>query len=240
MLFALALLLTQTPQPRLFLQPNLSHRRSASHACAQSIECAISASDKSGNWYALETDGTMLSGSSLTMTATSSPGVSPLDFTAGGYFVSGAVAFPSTDFSLVAVVNVSSCAGALKVIVGNLNGTNYSWLLSCVTNTIELDMHASGGGFGTAAHSPTTNAWIVCGLTYTTATGATKLRCEGTNHTATAAGGGFFSLGGNRAHSIGGATNGTTPWSTGKSRGVFYTEKILSDADIDRIGAGAL
>lgn len=242
-LAALALLLSLAsdagPYAMRFLAPGGPGRNGK--AKIKSIENAIAAGDKAGNWYALKTDGTMLASSALTLTATSSPGVSPLTFNGAGngYFVSSAVAFPTGDFSVVMVLNTPSCTGALKTLVGNYNATNYQFLLSCVSGSIELDIQAAGGGFGTVTHSPTLGSYIVCGFTYTTATGAVKLRCEGTNHTGTAAGGGLINLGGNRAHAVGAATTGVQAW-TGTSRGLFLSEKILSDSDIDRIGGGAL
>lgn len=212
---------------------------SQSYTSAPDIANAIAAGDKVGNWYALKNDGTMLSGSALTLTEASGAGVLPLNFDGNAYFVSSPVAFPAGDFSLVMVLNTPTVAGALRTLAGNFNGTNYSFILSTVTGAIEMDVQAAGGGFGTVVHTPALNTYVVVGVTYTSATGALKMRCEGANTTATAAGGGLINLGAARAHTLGGSTLGSLRW-TGLSRGIFFTEKVLSDADIDRIGAGGL
>ena len=87
--------------------------------CVRSIECAVSASDKSGNWWLLKADGSMLSSSSLTMSGTGSPGVSPitLNGTTQYYSSSASVAFPSTaqSFTVVWVGNMTDNAAAYAV-----------------------------------------------------------------------------------------------------------------------------
>lgn len=210
--------------------------------CSQSIQCAVTAGDKSGSWWAIRADGTMLSGSALTMTAAGSPGVSPLSFNGVDQkYTSGNVAYPAGSFSFVAVFNVNPSTSASTEVVSKWEGANLSFTLEMGgTGSVTPNWYviAAGGATGRAIGVDIVKGiWFCMGGMYTTGTGDVTLRQYGIgNASATATGGGVFAQ--TTPHRVAAYSAGGFFW--GLSRGVFFTEKVLSDADVDRICAGAL
>lgn len=213
---------------------------SSSSSAPKSIENAIVAGDKSGNWWALKTDGTMLASSALTMDNEGPAPVSPLTFDGTTWFESSsAVAAPgaTTDFSFVAVVNVPTISGS-QTIVAKLSGTFVYLVQVNSSQRVDFYVTPTGGGTNNAVSALiSTGMWFAIGGSYKQSTGLITLRVVGADTTATASGGGVQT----GTLDVGvGARGGGVNKLTGSSRGVFYTEKILSDADFDRIGGGAL
>ena len=232
----LALALTGSPQHRLFRQPNLPAR-----ACAQSIDCGVQAGDKSGNWWALKSDGTMLSGSALTQAAQGSPGTSPLTFNGSSqYYASGDVAYPTGDFSVVVSFKFASNPAAVSYLAGKWDSGSLAMLVFLDTDG-KLNLAVQDGlaatNVLTAADASATGAWLAVCATFTSASKAMKVRALGANATATATNAGVAALSFPHSVAAGGVGGGKF---AGQSRGVFFTEKPLSDADCDRIMAGAL
>lgn len=238
MILALALaVLAQSPAHRLFMQPNLP--RSAP-ACAADISCAVAAGDKSGGWWMLKGDGTMAASSALTMAAQGSPGVSPLTFAAGAYYKSGSVAAPTGSFSFVVSFKVTALGGT-QFLMGKWPN-HLQWLLYIKADgTLEYYVKAGDATlwFIDSAAPITAGSWLAVGGTHNGAGSVTglTLRINGTSTVSGTSGVGPFSA--SDETSVFAENDGSAPF-TGSSRGVFYTEKILSDADLDRIMAGAL
>src|SRR5579864_6622473 len=206
-------------------------------SCSDSINCAVTPSDKAGNWWGLQADGTMMVGSALTMDKQGSIPVSPLTFDGTTWLESHAsVAFPgaTTDFSFVTVVFVPSISGS-QTLFAKLQGTFV--FLAQVTSgqRIEFYVTPTGGTTNNATSALiSTSTWFVVGGSYKQSTGLITLRVSAVDTTATASGGGVQT--GTIDMSVG-ARGGGVNKLTGECRGTFYTEKILTDADIDRIGA---
>lgn len=237
----IAAALTQTPQHRLFQQPNLP-RQTAPTPCVESIDCALQAGDKSGSWWALKANGMMATSSALTQTNVGGGGTSPMTFNGTDqYYRSATVAYPTGDFSVVVVFRLDSGAGTCE-LAAKWGGSDISFSIEIVpgTGVGHAYVKSSTGNLGDAAFGGATfevDTWYGVALTYTTATGAIKGRTSSTNVTATATGGGVLAQ--SERHTVG-AHAVPDAFMKGKSRGVFFTEKVLSDADIDRIVAGAM
>jgi hypothetical protein len=232
---ALALALTQTPQHRLRMQPNLPR------SIPKSIENAIQAGDKVGNWWALKADGTMVSGSATTLSPQSSPGTSPLTFNGSSqYFASVNVAYPVGDFSVVGSFNFPSNPGANSYIAAKWDTANLAWVVFIDTaGKLNLAVQDSGASTNvlTALTASSTGTWLAVCATFTSGTKAMKVRAVGVNATTTSTNSGVAVLSFPHSVGAGGAGGGKL---TGSSRGVFFTETPLSDAACDRIMAGAI
>lgn len=213
---------------------------SGAAGCSLNVSCGIQAGDEVGNWYALQTDGTMLAGSALTMTGQNGPGVSPLTFNGTNqYFKStSTVAFPSGDFSFVVIVNLVSTVGEVFskwdgsatfpfTVEGQGAGVGYRFYVTATTGP---------GGASSANGASIAGSWVGLGGTYTSATGIIRLRVQGVSTGGVLSGTGVQAA--NFVHSLG-AYVGPGNFINGSSRGLFFTEKVLSDSDIDRIVAAA-
>ena len=213
---------------------------SAGPTCSQSIQCAVTAGDKSGNWWALQSDGMMATGSSLTMTAAGSPGVSPLTFNGSNQkYTSGTVAYPTGSFSFVMALNVDSSTSATMEALSKWEGATLSYTLEIAGGvTPKFYVVAAGGSTGRADGTDISKgSWVCLAGMYTTGTGDVTLREYGVgNFGATATGGGVAAQ--TAAHRVAAWSGGN--FFFGQSRGAFFTEKVLSYADVDRICAGAL
>lgn len=235
MLLALLMLLSDL-QPRSPLGPVFpsSQRR------LKNIATAIQAGDQSGNWWVLNQDGTT-SGSALTMAGINTPGTSPLSFNGTDqYWRSAAVAFPgATDYSFVVAIAVGDGVGSKEVVAKYDGGANLVFTLELASGTVPRFYATSAAGVTASAQgSALTPGTMAClGGRYTTATGGIVLRVGGSNVTGTAGAGGVFA--GSVRHSVG-AHLVPGGFLDGTSRGVFYTEKALSDADVDRVCTGVL
>lgn len=212
----------------------------AKAATSKSIESALAAGDKAGNWWALKADGTMLSGSALTMAAQGSPGVSPITLNGTSQFYKSAnVAYPTGDFSFVCVVSQDVTSSATTDVINKFGGT-LVFTAEDATSGADNLLYVNGASALGAAHvsaSLTTSVWQTIGGSYTSATGAIVYRVAGVDHGATAVGGGVTAS--TEAMAVGANTAGSG-FFKGQMRGCVFTEKVLSSADIDRIGAGAL
>lgn len=209
---------------------------------------AVVASDKAGNWWMLHAAGSMDAGSSLTESGIASPGVNPITMNGSTqYFASSTVGFPTSDFSAVISLKLTSLANH-TFLIGK-------WGVNCPCFYLEVSS-AGVVTFGISDSAPAQLALAsganlsagvddFVGLSYKASTGAMSLRVHGVTTTATTVNGGVrhdfaevHSFGGQAAGSfgpIGGGTFVTTAMTA--SYGAFYTEKVLSNADIDRIGA---
>lgn len=235
-LLALALSSGDRPPP-----VALHHKRATAAACSQSVECAIQSGDKAGNWWALKADGTMLSSSALTMSAQGSPIVSPLTFNGTTQFYSAAsIAFPSTSqsFSIVAVYRIASTAGNPYMVAKLPGGASNTFGVRLVTGRPALQVFQAGTPTQ-LVHSQTssTNTWLGMSATYNNSGPTMLVRYSGSSTTESQGAPGV--IGSTSAETdVAGATGAAS--FTGNLRGVFYTEKILSDSDVDRIIAGAM
>lgn len=196
---------------------------------------AVSAGDLAGNWWMLHASGVMEPGSSLTLSSVGSPSVNPITLNGSSqYFISSPVAFPTGDFSFVTVINVVTNPGYFDIISKYpsftiLEGDNGGGLNFFVTTSTSANADASA--------TFATGVWLRIGGVYTSATSTAKLRIQGVNHSNIASGTGVNA--GSATFAYGARNNGTL-FSNILSRGGFFTEKVLSDADIDRICAGAI
>lgn len=209
---------------------------------ANSIANAVQAGDKSGNWFMLLPTGVTQDSSGFAganaFTANGSwiPEPDRLSFGGGTYLSTPAVSFPLSSFSMVAVIRVPTLAGGFKNIFGNFTGSgDYSFVLSAVGGSLEVDVEGVTGATATLLATPPLNTYVTVGIIYNASSGLLTFRVNGVTTTATVTGAGLKALGGPRAFSMGATTVGTLAW-TGDSYGVFFTEKLLSVADVDRIG----
>lgn len=200
---------------------------------AKDITNAVAGGDKSGSWWALKSNGTMLSGSSLTMTAHGSPGVSPLTFDGSTQWFesSTTVAFPVGNFSVVYVFDPT--INTTQYFVSKWDPVT-TFICGLETKAILYMATPSFSEVDSVATVPA-GSFVGVGCTYTVSSGVGTVRVSGVTASAT--------LGavqtGMQSHAVGG-TSGGANLAKGSSRGVFFTEKVLSDADIDRIIAGAM
>lgn len=215
----------------------------AASGCTHSIECGIQSGDKSGNWWALKTDGTMLSGSALTMSAQGSPGVSPLTLNGSTqYFKSTNVTYPSGDFSIVTAFNMTGTPASNGYLAGKWDTGNIAAVVFVDTSAkINVAIDDGGGGIKvlTVSGASSTGTWLAACVTYTSASKALKIRTGGSNTTGSTTNTGVQQP--NFPHSVGaGGAGGASTFFHGQSRGAFFTETPLSDAACDRIMAGVL
>lgn len=207
---------------------------------ANDIGNAVLAGDKSGNWWMLHATGSMEGGSSLTLSPTGSPGSNPITLNGSTqWFESSGVAFPAGDFSIITVINFSSLPAFFDILA--------AWTGSSATQKFVLEGDSGGNvsfyvnDAGGTAHSIskaglTTGSYMVLAATFTVATGAVKIRLNGSNATGSVT---ASIKAATTPHSFG-ARSGGSIFTAGSSYGAFFTEKVLSDADIDRIGAMAV
>lgn len=233
-----ALALTAAPHHRQLFQPNLGR---ATTARVDGIGASVTAGDLTGNWWLLNANGTMRSGSALTMSLAGSPGVSPLSFNGTDQWAASSnVAFPgNVDFSVVTMIRQASNTGYKKYIDKWRGGTTV-FLLAASSGVVEFSAAAANGaqGVATSVGAMSTNTWYCFGATYTTATGTLKLRKGGSNYSGATVGNASGSLASTTPHAIA-VYNDLSGATAFDSRGALYTEKLLSDADIDRICSGA-
>lgn len=241
LLLLLAIDLDPGPAGDVITAPPQLQPHAAAASCSHSIECSLQSGDKVGNWWALKADGTMLSGSSLTQSGQASPGVSPLTFNGSTqYFKSSNVSFPSSgNVSAVVVFNYAA-AGASNMILSGKWGASPVWVVFLDTSG-KVNIAVKDGGAGikvvTAAAPAATNTWLYACLTWNSATKAVKLRTGAGNVTDTTASTGIIAA--SYPHAVGAGADGSLPFA-GQSRGAYYGETLISDADCDRIGTGAL
>jgi hypothetical protein len=246
----LALLLAANPYP--LALPRGCHNRScvrsrvvaapaaAAPTTPPNISNAITAGDKSGNWWVLQTDGTMLASSSLTLSAVGSPSVSPITLNGSSqYYAAGtAPTFPTGNFSVVCVVNLTTHP-ASKYVVAKWDGSSAAWVLLTGTTSPSMLVFTSTSALAEAdsAGTWTTGTWVGIAGSYTSATSTAGIRYLSTTNTGAGSGGGITAA--NPFASVGGGDDGSA-LANMQTRGCFFTEKVLSDADIDRIIAGAM
>lgn len=245
--FALiAAALAQTPQHRLFLQPNLPR------VAKTSLADALQPGDLAGAWWAMYGDGTMRSGSAVTLVATGTP----TNTTENGWPVRtytaaqndqepSNVAFPASDFS-VCIHRRQVALPNSQIMSFGSGGTpaTYSALPFELQVTGNLISYVSDGAVGSSSASSTAplpivaGAWNVLCFTYQRVGGAANnvgaVYVNGTQ------------VGTASAYRLAGAlssvwsTNGVAGAVAGSAssmRGAFVTYKLLSPADIARISA---
>lgn len=237
----LVLALAQTPQHRLFLQPNLP--RGGGVALCD----ALAAGDKSGTWWCMKGDGTMLSGSSVTLVPTGTPTntvengwpVRTYTSTQNDQEPSN-VAFPASDFSVCYQRRQATTAGGDIMVFGTttagaatfsaapfeLGGTMFGFVSDGA-----LFVPTINGGTLTA------NVWAIWCFTFQRIGSSTSV-------------GTLYKDGAQVAQSTamrlpqalasvwstnGAAAAASAPATTSATRGVFVTYKLLSAADIARI-----
>ena len=240
----LVLALAQTPQHRLFLQPNLPRTSFVS------LADALQAGDKAGAWWAMKGDGTMLSGSAVTLVATGSPtNTTENDWPVRTYTSTqndqepANVAFPASDFSICQHVRPGTVAVAQLAGFGTAGAAaSYVALpFEVQSGAGQLVSYISNGVAGsTFASSPslTAGTWYVLCYTYQRVGGAANnVGTVYLNGTAIAT-----SSTQNLAQALASVwtTNGYAGGPTGMAkavRGQFVTYKLLSAADIARISA---
>jgi len=220
---------------------------------AQELCASLQAGDKSGNWYCLNGDGTMASGSVLTLSPQNSPTVQSHALCPNGanctavnrnkllrassqHFATSATTVPTGSFSIVVLYSDDPT---------NASGEIASkWDLGTLTYTME----AAAGGVRFYVNNGTSQVNTIntsdralyeerfyCAR-YDTADGRARLRVNGVNDTAS----GALSPATPRSNSMAltvGAASGGGAGVNGRIRGLFFTEKALSEADCDRIQA---
>jgi len=210
--------------------------------CSHSIECALQSGDKVGNWWALKSDGTMLSGSAFTLAGQASPGVNPITLNGSTqFYVSAATpAAPTGDFSFVCSVNLADFSSD-QVIIAKWKTSHlvFEAFINSTTGRPSLLVQDSLGNLGEADNTTALTAatWQAISGTYVSSTGVLTIRTAGHNNTATNAGGGVLSD--TTEHSVGAQETGTAPAHM-QSRGCFFTETALSTGRQDAIMAGVL
>ena len=242
----LVLALAQTPQHRLFLQPNLPRTSFVS------LADALQAGDKAGAWWAMKGDGTMLSGSAVTLVATGSPtnttenGWPVRTYTAAQNDQEPAnVAFPASDVSVcyhrqsTALPNVQLMAFGTSGAVGGFSILPFEQqvtgnFLSYATDGVVSGSYASSG----APLPIVAGSWYVLCFTYQRVGGAANN--VGTLYVNGVSVGTSSTMRLAQALSSVWSTNGyaaASGGSAGSTRGVFVTYKLLSAADVARISA---
>ena len=241
----LVLALAQTPQHRLFLQPNLP--RGGGVALCD----ALASGDKAGNWWCMKGDGTMASGSAVTLTATGSPtntienGWPVRTYTSTQNDQEPAnVAFPASDFSVCQHLRPGTVAVSQLAVFGTTGAaaTNSTLPFEVQSGAGNLVSYVSDGvAQSSFASTPalTAGRWDVLCFTYQRVGGAT-------NNVATVYLNGISIASSSTARLAQAlvsvwTTNGYAGGIVGMDkavRGAFVTYKLLSAADIARITAG--
>jgi len=208
----------------------------------KSIENNIISADQVGNWWALKADGTMLAGSALTMAAQGSPGVSPITLNGSTqYYSSGSVAFPTASYSIATVVNVTSLASAQQIVAEFSVVNKFLLRAQGSGSAFNFTAYDSGGNAAVATSgAETAGIWLAICATWDSTTNPSIATIRVANVTTS---GGSLTTGtqaGSAAQFVG-AYNATPAQPlAGQLRGIFFTEKKLSDADCDRITSGAM
>lgn len=213
----------------------------AAATCAPDISCAVTAGDEAGNWWALKGDGTMLASSAITLVNQASSGVSPLTFngTTQYFKTAGTQSFPAGDFSFVASFNINAADGG-GVLMAQWGPIIVRWIVyTKADHSLEFGVLGAGLGIYDLATPQSTGTFLAVAGSYNGTTGAMVFRSATTYGSGSGTGGGGV-LGLATNTSTGGNTDGSALMFKGTSRGMFFTEKILSTADMDRIMAGAL
>lgn len=240
---ALVLALGQTPQHRLFLQPNLP--RSGRVALCD----ALAAGDKSGSWWCMYGDGTMRSGSAVTLVPTGAPtntvenGWPVRTYTAAQNDQEPAnVAFPASDFSVCyhrrsnALPNVQLMAFGTSGAAAGFSALPFEQQINGNFNTYTSDGVATA--FFTSFTGLSAGVWNVLCFTFQRVGGAADN--VGTMYVNGVSVGTSSVMRLPQALSSVWSTNGyaaAVGGSAGATRGVFVTYKLLSAADIARISA---
>lgn len=242
--FALiAAALAQTPQHRLFLQPNLPR------VAKTSLADALQPGDLAGAWWAMYGDGTMRSGSAVTLVATGTP----TNTTENGWPVRtytntqndqepSNVAFPASDFSACYQRRQATTAGGDIMAFGSTTATAATFSAAPFELGGTMFAFVSDG----AAFVPTinggalvANTWAVWCFTFNrvgSGTSIGRLYKDGVEVASSSA----MRL--PQALASVWSTNGaalaaSAPATTSATRGVFVTYKLLSAADVARITA---
>lgn len=230
-------------------------RSSRGFACASGVSLADApaAGDLAGAWWAMYGDGTMRSGSAVTLVATGSPtntvenGWPVRTYTAAQNDQEPAnVAFPASDFSLcyhrrnVALPNTQIMAFGTSGVPATYTALPWELqtngnLATNITNGVSSVSYTSS-----AAPLPIVGGtWYVLCLTYQRVGGAAN-NVATTYVNGTAVNTSSVMALANTAFSSVWSTNGYAAASAagaGSTRGVFVTYKLLSPADIARISA---
>lgn len=214
---------------------------------------AMSAGDKSGNWWCMKGDGTMATGSAVTLVATGTP----TNSTENGWPVRtytttqndqepANAAFPASDFSVCkhqrsnALPNVQLMAFGTSGAVGNFAALPFQQEVTGNLTSYTSDGVSAVGNY-TSSSVPlpiVANTWVLLCFTYQRVGGAADNVGRtyvngvqvGTGSTMRLAQG-LSSVWSTNGYA--GATGG----SASATRGVFVTYKLLSAADIARIYA---
>lgn len=242
--FALiAAALAQTPQHRLFLQPNLPR------VAKTSLADALQPGDLAGAWWAMYGDGTMRSGSAVTLVPTGAP----TNTVENGYAVRtytgvqndqepANVAFPASDFSVCKHVRLTISENRQIMAFGTSGASaNHSSLPMELQLSGALLGYASDGAADstvTQGAAITNNVWHLLCYTYRRVGGAADnvatLYMDGIQ-TGTSSTQRLV-----QTLSSVWSTNGYAGGVTGTNhatRGAFVTYKLLSADDIARIYA---
>lgn len=242
----LVLALAQTPQHRLFLQPNLPRTSFVS------LADALQAGDKAGAWWAMKGDGTMLAGSSVTLVATGSPtnttenGWPVRTYTAAQNDQEPAnVAFPASDFSVcyhrrnVALPNTQIMAFGTSGLPANFSALPFELQTNGTLTSVTSDgVVQAAFNFSSAPLPIVAGAWNVLCFTYQRVGGAANN--VGTLYVNGVQVGTSSTMRLAQALASVWSTNGYAGGvaaGAGSTRGVFVTYKLLSAADIARISA---
>jgi len=208
---------------------------------------AMQAADKSGTWWCMKGDGTMLSGSAVTLVATGSPtnttenGWPVRTYTAAQNDQEPAnVAFPASDFSAcyhrrnVALLNTQILAFGPSGVPANHTSLPFELQVNGNFNSYASDGVADT--FFTSFTGISAGTWYVLCYTYQRVGGAANN--VGTLYLNGVSFGTSSVLGLSSALASVWSTNGYAAASAagaGSTRGVFITYKLLSAADIARI-----
>lgn len=243
--FALiAAALAQTPQHRLFLQPNLPR------VAKTSLADALQPGDLAGAWWAMYGDGTMRSGSAVTLVPTGAPtntvenGWPVRSYTSAQNDQEPAnVAFPASDFSVCMHRRQSTTTGGDLMAFGTSTAAAATFAVAPFEyGGTMFGITSDGVGFAPTFNGGTitANVWAVWCFTFDRVGAGTSvgtLYKDGVQVATSSA------LRMPQALVSVWSTNGaaaafSAPAATTASvRGVFVTYKLLSPADIARITA---
>lgn len=199
---------------------------------------ALQPSDMVGSWWVLNTDGTMASGSSTSFVAHASPGTSPLTFNGSTQYLDTAtvLAFPTGSFSIVCSAKPTAASGT---IAGDWISGELLWILAFSSDAPLFGVSDSTLSLGVAvAPAITEGSFLAFTGIYNATTGSVKLRTAGVTTTGSST---AFPTTLAPSHKVAvGASRDASSFLTGQSKGCFFTEKVLTDADADRLMPGVL
>lgn len=258
-------LLGQTTEPAARWQPNLAASSGSpvltvavpsSAPTVTSLCGAVDAGDKSGSWFCLEGDGGTVTGSSLAFAPMNSPtiqawpvcpngpncaSVDRMVFDAGvGQYMESVADFasPPGSFSVLAIASTDTVDVFDEVVAAYYQATNV-WRIAHFAGAASwrFIVQSASGGSNTTGGLPVTRVYedIFLCATYDVTDGIPRIRSRGSSDTGPALATKTLNSAAQRV--MVGAETSTTRKMNGKIRGVFYTEKFLSNDDCDRIEA---